>query len=636
VYLNTMTQKKSQTNGQKTRFMGLLLGAALLSNSTAAMAQANRTVVKSNALDSVVANGVLNNLSAAGTAAPKADDKTAPEGDVKTPEVQPVAPTTEQQTAPKAEEKTPEVQPVAPTTEQQTAPKGQEKTPEQTPEVQPVAPTTEQQTEPKKDDKAPKGDLTAPDVKQQGGAVNLSDISGNWAEPFIRVLVEKGIIAGYPDGTFQPDRPVTRAEFAALVNKAFPDAPQVREAISFRDVPKRFWAAQAIAKASSTGFLAGYPNGTFGPSQNIKRIDSLVAFMSGTKLQADGTPANVDELFTDTNQVPGYGREGLVAATNRCVTVSVSYPEGRTFNPTGQATRADVAAFLHQVLVATGKLEKLAADSPAQKYIVNCAPAPDAPVAVKLTEQDVLGRTGVPAAPEVQQASAPAPINAPVGGVTTPNAFGANWGDFFVASGYQDKVPAIGRAGGNLDLIGLGAGFGIGNARDLVGLETSYSTSFSSNSRAFDTGNVNFKLHKLLGDNVSAAVGWENAISSGYTASNDPGSTVYGVVTGVLPVGDTSNFTASVGVGNGRFRSFDDIATDKKSTNVFGSLGFRASENFALAADYNGRNISLGLPISFKLGDNVGLQVTPSLLDIGGDSASSSRFGIGGGIGIRF
>jgi hypothetical protein len=603
-----MTQKKSQTNGQKTRFMGLLLGAALLSNSTAAMAQVNNTVVKSNALDSAAING--SNLYAADT----------------------VAPTTEQQTAPKGEEKTPEVQPVAPTTEQQTAPKGEEKTPE----VQPVAPTTEQQTEPKKDDKAPSGDSNTPDVKQQGGAVNLSDVSGNWAEPFIKVLVEKGIIAGYPDGTFQPDRPVTRAEFAALVNKAFPDAPTVRESISFRDVPKRFWAASAIAKASSTGFLAGYPNGTFGPSQNIKRIDSLVAFMSGTKLQADGTAANVDELFTDTNQVPGYGRDGLVAATNRCVTVSVSYPEGRTFNPTGQATRADVAAFLHQVLVATGKLEKLAADSPAQKYIVNCAPAPEQPVATKLTEQDVLGRTGVPAAPEVQQASAPAAINAPVGGVTTPNAFGANWGDFFVAAGYQDKIPAGGRATGNLDLVGLGAGFGIGNARDLVGLETSYSTSLSSNSRAFDTGNVNFKLHKLLGDNVSAAVGWENAISSGYTAANDPGSTVYGVVTGVLPVGDTSNFTASVGVGNGRFRSFGDIAADRQSTNVFGSLGFRASENFALAADYNGRNISLGLPISLKLGDNVGLQVTPSLLDIGGDSASSSRFGIGGGIGIRF
>jgi hypothetical protein len=187
----------------------------------------------------------------------------------------------------------------------------------------------------------------------------------------------------------------------------------------------------------------------------------------------------------------------------------------------------------------------------------------------------------------------------------------------------------------------VGAGFGLGDARNLVGLEASYTSSLSSNTRLFDRANFNFKLHKLLGDNVSAAVGYENAFSSGYAPGTDPGSTVYGVVTGVLPVGDTSNFTASIGAGNGRFRRFGDIgttgSTDVQSTNVFGSLGFRASENFALAADYNGRNFSIGLPITFKLSDNVGFQVTPSLLDIAGDSGSpSSRFGIGGGIGVRF
>jgi S-layer homology domain len=448
-------------------------------------------------------------------------------------------------------------------------------------------------------------------------------------------LTEQGIVAGYPDGSFRPDQPVTRAEFAALVKKAFPDAPEIQAAREFRDVPRGYWAAEAIARASSTGFLAGDPGGTFRPTSNIKRIESLVSFVNGTKLQADGTAANIDELFADTPQVPNFGRNALVAAAQRCVAVSVSYPDGRNFNPNGEATRADVAAFLHQVLVATGKLPKLAADSPAQKYIVNCAPAPSV---AKLTEQDVLGRTGIPTVPAVQQASAPAPVNAPVGGITTPSGFGANWGDVFVAGGYQDKIPAAGRGtSGSLDTTGIGVGLGLGDARNLVGLEASYSTTSNYNTKLTDRSNVNFKLHKLLGDNVSAAVGWENAISSGYATADNPGSTVYGVVTGVLPVGDTSNFTASVGLGNGRFRNFGDIRNEKQSTNVFGSLGFRATENFALAADYNGRNLSIGLPITFKLGDSVGLQVTPSLLDIAGDKDSpTSRFGIGGGIGIRF
>jgi S-layer homology domain len=575
--------------------------------------------------------------------APTTGETTAPKNDSKpsekAPEVQPVAPTTGETTAPKSDskplEKAPEVQPVAPTTGETTAPKDDSKPSEKAPEVQPVAPTTGETTAPKENQKTP--DATAPGTKQDGAATSLSDISGNWAEPFIRVLTDKGIIAGYKDGTFRPDQPVTRAEFAALIRRAFPDAPEVSSKRTFRDVPRGYWAADAIAKATTIGFLAGDPGGTFRPADNIKRIESLVSLVNGTKLQANGTPANIDELFADTPQVPVFGRNALVAAAQRCVAVSVSYPDGRNFNPTGEATRSDVAAFLHQTLVAADRLPKLPDDSPAQKYIVNCAPTP-APSIARLTEQDVLGKVGIPAVPPVLEASAPAPVNAPVGGLTTPSGFGANWGDFFIAAGYQDKIPAAGRSIGNLDSVGIGAGIGLGDARNLIGLEASYSSSLSSNTRFLDRGNVNFKLHKLLGDNVSAAVGYENAISTNYNAAvNEPGSTVYGVVTGVLPLGDTSNFTASVGAGNGRFRNFGSIIADTQSTNVFGSLGFRASENFALAADYNGRNFSIGLPITFKLGDNVGLQVTPSLLDIAGDPGSpSSRFGIGGGIGIRF
>jgi outer membrane biosynthesis protein TonB len=654
-----MTQNKLKT---KVSFISLLLGTALLSNSAAALAKSDTkpTVLKpavaqdtldlfainSNTTPQITeatslasgknqpVNTLLAQLNDAQPVAPATGETTAPKSDekqpTKTPEVQPTAPTTGETTAPKADdkqpEKTPEVQPVAPTTGETTAPKADDKQPEKTPETQPVAP--------KADEKAP--DATAPGTKQEG-TTSLSDISGNWAEPFIRVLTDKGIIAGYKDGTFRPDQPVTRAEFAALIRRAFPDAPEVSSKKTFRDVPRGYWAAEAIAKASSIGFLAGDPGGTFRPADNIKRIESLVSLVNGTKLQANGTPANIDELFADTPQVPVFGRNALVAAAQRCLAVSVSYPEGRNFNPTGEATRADVAAFLHQTLVAADRLPKLPDDSPAQKYIVNCAPVPAPPIA-RLTESDVLSKVGIPAVPPVLEASAPAPVNAPVGGITTPSGFGANWGDFFVATGYQDKIPAAGRSIGNLDSIGIGAGIGLGDARNLVGLEASYSTSLSSNTRFLDRGNVNFKLHKLLGDNVSAAVGYENAISTNYNASvNEPGSTVYGVLTGVLPLGDTSNFTASVGAGNGRFRNFGSIIADTQSTNVFGSLGFRASENFALAADYNGRNFSIGLPITFKLGDNVGFQVTPSLLDIAGDPGSpTSRFGIGGGIGIRF
>jgi hypothetical protein len=478
-----------------------------------------------------------------------------------------------------------------------------------------------------------------------------SDTAGNWAEPFIKVLVEKGIISGYPDGTFRPDQPVTRAEFAALLAKAF-DLEPVKAARTFKDVSGKFWAAPAISKAYQAGFLAGYPNNTFAPGQNIIRIESLVAISNGSKLQADASAPKIDELFTDSAQIPSFGRDAVIAATQKCVTVSVSYPEGKTFNPQSPATRADVAAFIHQALVATGKLSALPGDSPAQKYIVNCG-ATTTPVA-NITEKDVIDRIGVGSVPSVETGVATVvktSTNRPVAGITTPSAFGANWGTFFIGSGFQESlspVSLLGPNGFNTTSLGLAAGFGLGDSRDLIGLETAYSTSSNNGGPAngasslglFSRGSVNFKLHKQFGDNFAVAAGWENAIRNGYAATDSTyRDTFYGVLTSVLPVSDSNNFTASVGVGNGRFRSINDIfVTGRDTTSVFGSLGFRVSENIGLVADYNGRNFSLGLPLSLKLSDGMGLQVTPALLDVAGDKVAGelTRFGIGGGLGIRF
>jgi S-layer homology domain len=460
---------------------------------------------------------------------------------------------------------------------------------------------------------------------------NLSDISTSWAEPFIKILTDKNIIAGYPDGTYRPDQPITRAEFAALLNKAF-DLQPIRASRSFRDVPQNYWAAPVIDKAYRAGFLAGYPNNTFGPTQNIIRIESLVALVNGSKLQPDGSPNRVDELFTDAAQVPSYGRDAIVAATQKCVSVSVSYPVDKTYDPNRVATRADVAASLHQILVAAGRLPALATDSPAQKYIVNCGTAPSI---ANITERDLLDRTSIGTAPGIIISSGRKPLNAPAGGITTPTAFGANWGDLFAGVGYQNNLPAAFAPAGTDNSTVYGGGIGLGNAKSFVGLEASYT---SAGNNIADRGGFNFKLHKQLGDNLSIAGGWENAIRNGYTSANDPRDTYYGAITGILPVGETSNFTATVGAGSGRFRTYNDLLLDNNNVNIFGSLGFRFSENIAVAADYNGRNFSVGLPLTVKLGDTIGLQVTPALLDIAGDQNTGprSRFGLGGGIGIHF
>jgi hypothetical protein len=513
---------------------------------------------------------------------------------------------------------------------------------------------------------------TAPATPATDKIAQASDVGGNWAEPFIKALVAKDIIKGYPDGTFKPDQPVTRAEFAALLNKAF-ELKEVRAARKFKDVPKKYWAAEVIQKAYKGGFLSGYPNGTFAPKQNIIRIQSLVSLVNGSKLEPSGN-LDINGVFGDAAQVPSYGQNALIAATQRCVAVSVEYDSsklpGGNFGPNTVATRADVAAYIHQVLVGAGRLTALDKASPANKYIASCpngvyvTSITGAPVeAPKMTADEAIAKLGIPGqVPEIVAATATSTF--PVGGLGTPTAFGANWGDFFLGAGYQGETrPVIltppGIAPGTVkgpETYAYSVGLGLGDSRNFLGLETvatTYNrtnlTPGSSAPGSFENGGISFKLHKLLGDNFAIAAGYENAITFGSNAfggANTPdggvngGRTGYGVASLILNpdpnMGFFSNTTLSVGAGAGRFRSIGDIRANKDNINVFGSLGTRLFSNVSLVGDWNGQDLSVGLPITIPFGGGSAFQVTPAIVDIANPETGGSRFSVSGGLGFHF
>lgn len=111
----------------------------------------------------------------------------------------------------------------------------------------------------------------------------LDDIRGNWAETAIRDLKNTGIINGYPDGTFRPDRSLTRAEFAKLVVKAF-DLP-TSQAVSFPDA-RNHWAKEYIS-AVGTDYMTGYADGAFRPERNISRAEAAAVITRIMKLGTD-------------------------------------------------------------------------------------------------------------------------------------------------------------------------------------------------------------------------------------------------------------------------------------------------------------------------------------------------------------
>lgn len=99
----------------------------------------------------------------------------------------------------------------------------------------------------------------------------FSDVpKGYWAANYIGYMQQFGIITGYSDGSFRPDAPVTRAEFAAIASR-FEKLTEGSK--SFSDVPDTYWAARYINFAATRGWVTGYSDGTFKPENTITRAE---------------------------------------------------------------------------------------------------------------------------------------------------------------------------------------------------------------------------------------------------------------------------------------------------------------------------------------------------------------------------
>ncbi|MBD1834615.1 S-layer homology domain-containing protein [Cyanobacteria bacterium FACHB-472] len=196
-----------------------------------------------------------------------------------------------------------------------------------------------------------------PTASPPARALNFTDIPANyWARPYIQAMAQRNIVAGFTDRTFRPDRPITRAEFAAILQKAF-NKQSAQNAPNFKDVPSGLWANAAIKQAATTGFLKGYPNNIFLPNQEIPKAQVFVALASGLGLAPPANVAQVLQTYQDAPQIPNYAKPGVAAAT--ASSLVVNYPKPNLLKPTQAATRAEVAAAIYQALAQAGRVEKI-------------------------------------------------------------------------------------------------------------------------------------------------------------------------------------------------------------------------------------------------------------------------------------
>ena len=170
------------------------------------------------------------------------------------------------------------------------------------------------------------------------------DISGHWAKPQIEYLMAQNIISGYPDNTFRPENPISRAEFIVMTNKAFNFTASTT--INYSDVKPNDWFAADIARAKAAGYISGYEDGTMKPKQNISRQEAATIVARILSLQ----PANVDTTLnklSDGKELAGWSRDSIAAMVEKGYLKG--YPDN-SFKPANSIKRAEAAVLFKAVL----------------------------------------------------------------------------------------------------------------------------------------------------------------------------------------------------------------------------------------------------------------------------------------------
>lgn len=182
-------------------------------------------------------------------------------------------------------------------------------------------------------------------------ALGLIDIDGHWAELSIQEAVKRGIVTGYGDDTFRPERSVTRAEFASMLARALglQGDPAAQSAFADADrIPS--WAAASIGAMVKAGIIKGYDDGTFRADRQIDRAEMTVmlARALGLKLeQASELPA-----FADREQIPEWAKAAVAAAVDAQI---VQGKTGNRFAPGDVTKRAEAVVAIMNLLDRTEK-----------------------------------------------------------------------------------------------------------------------------------------------------------------------------------------------------------------------------------------------------------------------------------------
>ena len=183
--------------------------------------------------------------------------------------------------------------------------------------------------------------------------VKFADMTAHWAKSEVERMASKRIVSGVSKTIYAPDRPITRAEFTALLVRALGIRTEAAAAGNvFEDVPASAWYAAVIEAGARSELIAGVSGTRFAPDDRITREQIAVMLANARMLVTDGAaktkqPTNALSKFDDAAQISSWARDAVAEAVAAGIIQGV---DGDRLAPAATATRAQAAVMLERLL----------------------------------------------------------------------------------------------------------------------------------------------------------------------------------------------------------------------------------------------------------------------------------------------
>ena len=186
--------------------------------------------------------------------------------------------------------------------------------------------------------------------------VTFTDVASHWAKDAVNDMGSRMVVTGIGNGIYEPERSITRAEFAAIVVRALGLRQGTTES-SFSDVTLTDWFNGYVDTATAYSLITGYNSESFAPNDTITREQAMAILARAMKLTGlsvtltDSEASALLANYTDAGLVSDYAKAGAAACIKTGV---VSGTTASTLSPKDSVTRAEVAAMVQRLLQKSG------------------------------------------------------------------------------------------------------------------------------------------------------------------------------------------------------------------------------------------------------------------------------------------